>query len=334
MNAANQTAYNNTGRNPSTTYYYRVRAFNAFGFSAWSNIAFAFTAIGGSPAAPSNLVATALSPTQISLTWTDNAIDETGFTVQRATNADFTGATNITLNGVDIATYTNPGRTPNTTYYYRVRAFNLTGPSAWSNTASATTPALALPAAPSNLVAVAFSPTQINLGWTDNATNETGFTLQRATNATFTAGGTNITLNAVDQIAYNNTGRQPNTTYYYRVRAFNADGVSAWSNTASATTPPSIPAVPAGLTVTASAANSLDINWTYTSNGVPGPITFQVQRSDTGAGGWTTVANGISATTFTNAGLPANVTRYYRVRAIAPTGTSAYSTPVSGRTLP
>ncbi len=334
LNAANQTFFTNTGRAPSTTYWYRVRTFNAFGFSAWSNVASAFTAVAGSPAAPSNLAATAFSTTQINLAWTDNATNETGFTIQRSTSPDFTGVTTITLNAVDQVAYGNTGRAPNTTYYYRVRAFNAAGPSAWSNTAFAKTFALAPPAAPSNLVAMAFSPNQINLTWADNATNETGFTIQRSANANFT-GTTTITLNAVDQVSYSNTGRAPNTTYYYRVRAFNADGFSAWSNTASATTPPAIPAVPVGLTVTTPAtAGTLDISWSYTSNGAPGPITFTVQRSNTGAGGWTTVASGLAASSFTNAGLPANATRYYRVRAVNAAGNSAWTTPVSGTTLP
>ena len=192
-------------------------------------------------------------------------------------------------------------------------------------------PALAPPAAPSNLIATAYSPTQINLAWTDNATNETGFTIQRSANSNFT-GVTTITLNAVDQVAYSNTGRAANTTYYYRVRAFNADGFSAWSNTASATTPPAIPAVPADLTVTATAGQPY-IAWTYTSNGAPGPITFTVQRSNTGAGGWTTVATDITPSTFTNTGLPANVIRFYRVRAVNAAGNSAWTTPVSGTTF-
>ena len=99
--------------------------------------------------------------------------------------------------------------------------------------------------APSNLVATAVSSTQINLTWTDNAPSETGFTIQRATNSAFTTGLTTITLNGANQTFYTNTGRAPNTTYYYRVRAFNALGVSAWSTIASAfTAVPGSPVAP------------------------------------------------------------------------------------------
>jgi hypothetical protein len=92
-----------------------------------------------------------------------------------------------------------------------------------------------LPAAPSSLTATAISTSQINLSWTDNAGNETGFKIERSTrnNSSFTqiaTVGANVT-------SYSSTGLSKNTTYYYRVRAYNADGDSAYSNEASATTP-------------------------------------------------------------------------------------------------
>ena len=145
---------------------------------------------GPYPAAPSNLVATAVSSTQINLTWTDNATNETGFTIQRATNSAFTSGLNTINLGANQTAYNNTGRNPSTTYYYRVRAFNVVGFSAWSNIAFAFTAIGGSPAAPSNLVATALSPTQISLTWTDNAIDETGFTVQRATNADFTGAPT------------------------------------------------------------------------------------------------------------------------------------------------
>jgi Repeat of unknown function (DUF5650)/Fibronectin type III domain len=92
---------------------------------------------GQKPAAPTNLVATALSSSQIGLSWTDNANNETGFQVQRSTNGvNFTAIATL---GANVTTYTDNGRTPATTYYYRVGAFNASGNSAFSNVASATT---------------------------------------------------------------------------------------------------------------------------------------------------------------------------------------------------
>ena len=75
-----------------------------------------------------------------------------------------------------MTSYSNTGLTASTSYSYRVRAYNAAGDSDYSNTASAVTQAApALPAAPTNLIATAVSKSQINLSWTDNADNETGF---------------------------------------------------------------------------------------------------------------------------------------------------------------
>jgi hypothetical protein len=79
------------------------------------------------------------------------------------------------------------------------------------------------------------SSSQINLSWTDNSNNETGFKVERSTDGTtFTqiaTVGANVTM-------YVNTGLSPLTRYYYRVRAYNTGGNSAYSNIASAKTRP------------------------------------------------------------------------------------------------
>jgi hypothetical protein len=90
------------------------------------------------PAAPSGLTATAVSSTQIDLTWTDNSgFNEDGFKIERLQNGN-TWAQIGTV-GAGVTTFANTGLTPNKTYTYRVRAFNVLGNSAYSNTASAKT---------------------------------------------------------------------------------------------------------------------------------------------------------------------------------------------------
>ncbi len=77
------------------------------------------------PAAPTNLTGTATSGTQINLSWTDNATNETGYKIQRKTgNGSFTDAGST---GTDISTFSDLGLTNNTTYTYRVYAFNSAG---------------------------------------------------------------------------------------------------------------------------------------------------------------------------------------------------------------
>lgn len=90
------------------------------------------------------------------------------------------------------------------------------------------------PTAPGGLTATAVSTSQINLAWTDHATNETAFVVARGTNS----GGpyTDITSLTANSVSYTNTGLAAATTYYYLVRATNAAGSSANSALASATT--------------------------------------------------------------------------------------------------
>jgi hypothetical protein len=94
-----------------------------------------------------------------------------------------------------------------------------------------TTTALQTPSPPSNLTATAISTSQINLSY---SANETGFKIERGTSSSgpfsqIATVGTNVKT-------YQNTGLQRNTRCYYRVRAYNAAGDSAYLNTASAIT--------------------------------------------------------------------------------------------------
>ena len=91
------------------------------------------------------------------------------------------------------------------------------------------------PATPSNLTAQAVSRRQINLAWTDNATNEDGFKIERCQGSTCT-NFKQIAIVGPSVTAYSNTGLRRNTVYRYRIRAFNAAGNSGYSNTASAKT--------------------------------------------------------------------------------------------------
>ena len=188
--------------------------------------------VGTVPANPAGLSATATSPTSVSLVWLDNAIDETGYVVERATGAgSFSGLATLPANAVS---YVDTTAAASTLYSYRVKATNAVGSSGYSNTATATTPAAGtVPAAPTSLTATAVSRSQINLAWGDVAT-ETGYKVERSSNRT--SAWAQIATTAADTPAYTNTGLPRLTTYYYRVRATNAAGDSPYSAIASATT--------------------------------------------------------------------------------------------------
>ncbi len=93
------------------------------------------------PNAPTALAATAVSTTEIDLSFAETDSGQTGFTIQRALDPSFADFTQLfTINRPDILTYSDTGLTPNTHYFYRVEAFNLAGDSSFSNIANATTP--------------------------------------------------------------------------------------------------------------------------------------------------------------------------------------------------
>jgi len=89
------------------------------------------------PAAPSNLVATALSSSAIRLTWTDNSGNETGFEIERSSDG-VNFAPHATA-GANATSFDDTGLAASTTYYYRVNATNGGGDSGYSNVASTTT---------------------------------------------------------------------------------------------------------------------------------------------------------------------------------------------------
>ncbi|MGE5529280.1 MAG: right-handed parallel beta-helix repeat-containing protein [Patescibacteria group bacterium] len=181
------------------------------------------------PTAPTNLVATAVSSSRIDLTWTAST-DNVGVTGYKI----FRGGVEIdTTTGT---TYQDTGLSPNTTYSYYVKAFDAAGNiSPQSNTAQATTHSSGgdtePPTAPTNLAATAVSSSRIDLTWTASTDNVgvTGYQIFRNGQQVGTSGTT----------SYSDTGLQPNTTYTYYVKAYDAAGnVSPQSNTAQATTLP------------------------------------------------------------------------------------------------
>src|SRR4030042_2516727 len=281
--------------------------------------------------APSNLAATAISSSQINLSWTDNSTkptQEDGFEIERAPTSTGTW-TKIAEVGTDVRSYSNTGLNASTTYYYRVRSKKIknkatTEYSAYSNTASATTPSgTTLPSAPSSLSATAASSSQINLSWADNSSNETGFKIDRATSSTgpwsqIATVGTNVKT-------YSNTGLPASTTYYYHVHAYNTAGDSAASNTDSATTQSgtAIPSAPSSLSATAASSSQINLSWADNSSNETG---FKIDRATSSTGPWSQIATlGANVKTYSNTGLSASTTYYYHVHAYNTPGDSAAS---------
>jgi len=136
---ANITEYRDTTLpNPSTSYYYRVRAYNGGDNSAYSNEENATTLAAD---APSELTATAVSFSRINLTWNDNSTED-GFRIERKIGVGGTYAQIGTVES-NVETYSDTGLSALAECFYRIFSYNAGGDLAQSNEASATTQAAA-----------------------------------------------------------------------------------------------------------------------------------------------------------------------------------------------
>ncbi len=194
-------------------------------------------------AAPSNLVATYQTNGggRVRLVFRDNApnsYSETGFVVERSENGGaFTSLTTLgQRNNVGNVRYFDTTIQAGITYSYRVAAVNSirVEQSAWSNTVTVATPGA--PAAPGN-VAVSCTrntPTSGNarctVTWADNSSNETGFRIQRADNAGFTAPVLQTVTRGANTVSWTTGNISRNTSWYFRVQSYNGTGTSAYVN--------------------------------------------------------------------------------------------------------
>jgi hypothetical protein len=190
---------------------------------------------------PSNLTATAGSG-QIDLTWTDHSTVEDGVEIQRClgTVATTCGVDSnfvvIASVGPNVTVYSDLDAVDGETYTYRVRAFDGGVFSAFSDTATTTA---GPPIPPDNLTATAISGTRIDLAWADVSDNESGFSIELCAGPAQSCGDADfseIGTVGAGVTTYSDVGLVPNTTYSYRVRAFNNIGDSAAEGPATATT--------------------------------------------------------------------------------------------------
>jgi titin len=240
----------------------------------------------GSLAAPSNASATAVSDSRIDVSWQDNSGNEDGFEVHRSTTGPAGTFTLRASIGAGGTSFSDAGLSHSTEYCYKVRAFRSskgkTSYSAFSSTACATTSAPPPPAAPSGLDARPQSSTAIDVSWTDNATTEDGFRVERSTDggAAWTVAGTTRADSATWTFGmmFTDSGRASEQPVCYRVIAFNAWGDSPPSNT-DCTTPP---AGPTNLTAVLldTLVFEVELTWTDNSASEDGYEVYRLERTE------------------------------------------------------
>jgi uncharacterized repeat protein (TIGR01451 family) len=269
------------------------------------------------PNPPTDLAAQAASRSTIALTWADQSDDETGFTVERS----FDGVAGWGLLATLISnttTFVDRQRTCNTPYFYRVRAYNPSGTSAPSTAASATILDCTLDA-PVALSATPAAQNSIEIRWSDQNDNETGFTVERSPNGV--SSWATIASTPPNQTFFADRGLSCSPPLFYRVRAYNAGAVSGWS--ASVSTHICPPASPTGLTAVALSRMNIALGWADTSDNETG---FAIERSPDGAAGWVEIDRiAANSTSYINRGLSCNTAYFYRVRAFHPSAASGYT---------
>jgi chitodextrinase len=269
------------------------------------------------PSVPTGLAASAVSGTQVNLSW-NAATDNVGVTGYYVYLNDQPLATTTTTS------FSHTGLTAGTTYNYRVSAYDaVPNHSAWTATVSAT-PALAdtqAPTVPTGLAASAVSGTQVNLSW-NASTDNVGVT------------GYYVYLNdqplaTTTTTSFSHTGLTAGSTYNYRVSAYDAmPNHSAWTAVVSATTPvpdTQAPTVPTGLKASAVSGTQVNLTWNASSDNV-GVTGYRVYLNDQPLATTTT-------TSFSHTGLTAGSTYNYRVSAYdAVPNHSAWTASVSVQT--
>ena len=206
---------------------------------------------------PIVLTARAVSTSQINLSWTPSSNKVAGLFVERSlsSNGPWKRVVNVPANASSCA---NAGLAAATTYYFRVMAKD----SPYSNVASATTLSWVTDRAPGHLSATATSSNQIDLSWSDEIGDVTGFKIERC-EGKGCSNFTEIASVAANPTSYQNTDLTPLTSYSYRIRAYKESSRYAYSNIASATTSRSTvpPPVPKGLVANAVSSNQINLSW-------------------------------------------------------------------------
>ncbi|MPS71551.1 MAG: T9SS type A sorting domain-containing protein [Chryseobacterium sp.] len=176
-----------------------------------------------------NVTTTEVPPaSSFTVNWSDNSINETNYILERSTDGNnFSEIATLSANTVS---YNETGLTPNTQYYYRVKASNATGSSVYTSIESITTPPI--PSAPTKATNptptignnnVELTSGNLLLKWS-GSNNTKIYSVYFGTNASNLSKVADVTYSASP--SYQMTGLSPGTTYYWRIDASNEKGTA------------------------------------------------------------------------------------------------------------
>lgn len=281
----------------------------------------------GEPVAPSLLeVQTRAGDLAVSLFWNDNSLDETAFEIERCIGAGCTDFALIATRDGNISSMNDVGLAEVTTYSYRVRAVNAAGASEYSNVASATT-SYNRPNGQVISIAGTFANGAVELTWTENATNETRYEIERYE---IGAGGTAFVVIATvapDTTSFVDTTALRGTTYLYRAVPWRFDMFGGAPVVATVETGVGI-AGPTSVLAKDTSRTSVHITW---KGKFAAGTQVVVQRQNCDAFfncfGWITVGQvSASKNEFTERGLTRGRFYTYQLRAVTATSVSPFIT--------
>jgi hypothetical protein len=331
-----ETSYTNAGLVLGQTYWYRLQGFNWAGSSPYSEIS-----LGPQPLrAPSPVTASVGATNQIKLSWFMSFMDQQGFKVERALDADgapgaWSEIANLSLPETNYGLYADSGVAAYTTNWYRVRAYNVFGDSPYSDAVSVR---IVPPATPFLSASTTFV-TNVDLFIRAHSGGSGGFKVERAPDAGGNPGAwaeiDTFRLGDISVTYYTDRTLYPNTTAWYRVRAFNWVGESPLSDPIRVSLSP--PPAPILDSLLIGETNQILLRWR--SAGLAQGFRVQRAPDENGSPGtWTEVANGA----FTSYSYPVfyytdslptnmatNITYWYRVLSINIVGDSPPSFPLS-----
>ncbi len=302
----------NTGLVPGASYIYRVKARTVTNESLYSS---ELTVRNYYLAAPTDLNISIESDQSVNLSWKDNSPDESGFEIWRYTYGKGTYALYAVV-GKNVTAFKDANVEKGAQYGYIVRAYVTSGSlySAYTNTVAM---GVGLVSPPVNISSKYVSGTQILLQWTDTSDNEDGFKIERKIGAD--GAWTVLYWISKNQQAYNITGLNPYTSYYFRVRAYsltgNADSVSEDILVSMA-----LPGKPSNITAVSMSNKQVKLLWKDNSDNED---KLRILRSDKAGGPFSSIAEvGKNMTAYLDNTVRAGTSYYYKVEAVNSIGNS------------
>ena len=258
-----------TGLAHNTLYYFRLKVQENKAFSDY--VVLSERTLHNTPA---SFIANSLSSTVINLSWSDNNSGESAYKIEIST--DDINWTELITTIPDVIFYQVTGLVETSLYYFRIQALNtlFNNPSEYAETTE-----LTLLNAPTMLVGNSYD-TEVNLSWIDNSSAETGYVIE------ISIDGVNWTENSTvgaDITVKNITGLNVGDQYYFRVKAVNLLTESLYSNEIDLIVTLSIPVFTSAIVLN---DTTNQLIWEDTSLVETG---FEIQRSEDGVSGWTTI---------------------------------------------